>query len=368
MSNGKLRVAIIGCGSLGQVYAKFYSSLSNVKIVALAERNPDRLKHVGKQYNIRHLYPDADALFSDMTPDIAVVVTPSKFYMDSVIAAAEAGVRGVSTDKPLEATLSNADAMVEACAKRGVIFSGGALIKATPEIQETASWIHKGKLGKLIGAAVLDWSKEISGAGCHAISVLRLLTGAEVEEVVAWGTPSDLLAGDCDWNLVVNGHFKLSNGLNCPVFGQSSGKDMVDVWSDESLVRIKWGSEDGRSLNKPEMYAGFDKDGNRIKVDVRYEQYHWPQPRYLMGSILAFLKAVYKNNEKYLWISGHDLRQALEVAIASHQSAKHGSVPIKLPLEDRSLSLYPRPYRWLGGDEYTELGVKVKGRRDDIDI
>ena len=36
--------------------------------------------------------------------------------------------------------------------------------------------------------------------------------------------------------------------------------------------------------------------------------------------------------------------------IAAKYSALWGSVPLKLPLEDRSLTLYPRPYRWLAGD------------------
>ena len=87
-----------------------------------------------------------------------------------------------------------------------------------------------------------------------------------------------------------------------------------------------------------------------------------------MGSVLAFLRAVRNNDEGHLWISGRDLRQALEVAIASHQSAKRGAVPIKLPLEDRSLTLYPRPYRWLGGDEYTGQGDKVEGHREDLEV
>ena len=51
-----------------------------------------------------------------------------------------------------------------------------------------------------------------------------------------------------------------------------------------------------------------------------------------------------------LRISGHDLRQALEVAIAAKVSAQRGNVPMKLPLQDRSLTLYPTEYRWLGGD------------------
>ena len=51
-----------------------------------------------------------------------------------------------------------------------------------------------------------------------------------------------------------------------------------------------------------------------------------------------------------LYVSAHDLRQSLEAAIAAKYSALWGSVPLKLPLQDRSLTLYPRPYRWLGGD------------------
>ena len=50
-------------------------------------------------------------------------------------------------------------------------------------------------------------------------------------------------------------------------------------------------------------------------------------------------------------LAAHDLRQSLEVAIAVKHSALWGNVPVKLPLEDRSLTLYPRAYRWLGGDQ-----------------
>jgi hypothetical protein len=66
-------------------------------------------------------------------------------------------------------------------------------------------------------------------------------------------------------------------------------------------------------------------------------------------SILSFLDVLENGGE--LAISGHDLRQSLEVAIAARYSALWGSVPLKLPLEDRSLTLYPRAYRWLGGDQ-----------------
>ena len=166
-----------------------------------------------------------------------------------MIACAEAGVKGVSTDKPIAATLSDADEMVGACESQGIVLSGGALVRARPEVQEVASWIRDGQFGELTGASVHSWSQEISGGGCHIVSLLRLWTGAEVEEVIGWAEPEDILASDCDWGLTVNGRFKLSKGIDCPVFGHATrGNGGVEVWSEDALIRWSW--------DDPEVYRG----------------------------------------------------------------------------------------------------------------
>lgn len=347
MSSEKLRVAIIGCGRLGQVYADIYSWMEDTEIVAIVERHPERLKAVGKKYGVTALYTDVESMLGDVVPDIAAVVTPTKYYRDPVIACAEAGVKGISTDKPIAATLSAADDMVNVCEQRGAFLSGGALMRAMPELQEAVGWLREGRFGQLTGASVHGWSGEISGSGCHTISVLRLVTNAEVEEVIAWADPSEKLETDCDWEITYNARFKLSNGIDCPVYGtRTEDSCLVEAWSADSLIRAGW--------KPPEIYQGFDGDGNRLKANVSYSDYGWDEPphkvNHLMGAIRSLLGAM-RGNEDELWISGRDLRQALEVAIASHISAKRGSVPIRLPLEDRSLTLYPRPYRFVGGDE-----------------
>tara|TARA_B100000674_G_C37559583_1_gene786696 strand:- start:339 stop:605 length:267 start_codon:yes stop_codon:yes gene_type:complete len=48
--------------------------------------------------------------------------------------------------------------------------------------------------------------------------------------------------------------------------------------------------------------------------------------------------------------SGHDYRQALEIALALKQSARSGHERVALPLVDRSLKIYPHDYRLRGGD------------------
>ena len=97
-----------------------------------------------------------------------------------------------------------------------------------------------------------------------------------------------------------------------------------------------------------DIYQGFDDNGARVKSDRTFAPFAWPQYSYLASSILSFISAVEKGTE--MAVSGHDLRQSLEAAIAAKYSALWGSVPLSLPLVDRSLTLYPSPYRWLGGD------------------
>ena len=124
----------------------------------------------------------------------------------------------------------------------------------------------------------------------------------------------------------------------------------MDVWTDAALVRWDWGV--------PQVFQGFDGRGARQQSDAGYPPFPWQdtlqkaglpdKSDYLVASICSFVNAVRTGSK--LWISGHDLRQALEIAIACKMSAQLGNVPVKLPVQDRSLTLYPSPYRWLGGD------------------
>jgi len=341
MSESTYRVAIIGCGRMGQHYAEVYQALPNTELVAIAEYNAARRRAMGERFGVSALFPDAESMLEEVVPDIAAVVLPGKYIKDAVVACAQAGVKGVSTDKPIGACLTDADAMVEVCRERGVVFAGGNLQRAMGPVQEAAAWLRAGEFGQLRGASVHGWGGEINGGGCQHMAVLRLLAHAEVTQVVAWGHPDEALRGDTDNGLIVNGQFQLSSGLTCSVFGEPTPSRGVDVWTDDALVRWDWAP--------PRIYRGREEDGSRMRLERAYTPLAYPHFTYLGTSILSFLEVLENGGE--LAISGHDLRQSLEIAIAAKYSALWGNVPVSLPLEDRSLTLYPRAYRWLGGDQ-----------------
>ena len=361
----KFRVAVIGCGRMGQQYAEIYRELPETDVVAIAEWNPDRLRVVGERFQVDELHREAELLLKSVVPDIAVITTPTKFMRDAVVMCAEAGVKAVQLERPMAAKLSDADDMVEACRKHGVKFGGGGLERAKWEVEHVGRWLKEGKFGKIIGAAVRHY---ISPVGCQACrtSILRYYTGAEVAEVIAWCSPPQALSNEAtDSEIHIDGMFRLTNGIQCPVFGTpgeapEGGLPGVEVWSEDTLVR--WNRHGG----PPFIYQGRDAKGARKLIDPKYPRSPYADVilehraflkrightgvefDYLMAPIWSLLDAL--KNDTDPWVTGYDMRQALEIAIACKLSAQRGSVSVKLPLEDRSHVFLPKPYRWVGGD------------------
>ena len=354
--NKKHKVAIIGCGRLGQLYGMAYSTFPDTEIVAIAEFNPERRKAVGQRFGVKALYPDAESMLKEIIPDIAAVVTPTKWMKESVIACAEAGVKGVSTDKPLAATLSDADEMVEACESRGVIFAGGNLARSHNHVQEAAKWLKEGKFGEIKGALISNMGERISGGSVQSISAIRLFMNGDVQEVICWGNPAETINTNDDL-MGSSGIFKMDNGITVPFYegniidatnpqtdlntGEITHRKMgLDVWTDDSLIRWFW--------DDVKFFKGFDEAGKRKVLDIEFTDWKWKEYGYLTSTIRSLINAVETGSE--LAISGHDLRQALEVAIAMKLSAQLGNVPVKLPLPDRSHTMIPADGRWLGKD------------------
>lgn len=365
----KYSVAIVGCGRMGQQYAEIYNALPDTEVVAIAEWNDERRGVVGKRFGVAALYKEASALFKDVVPDIAIVATPTKFMRDAIVMAAEAGVKGVQVERPMAARLSDADAMVEACKTRGVKFGGGGIERSKWEVELTGRWLQEGKFGKIVGAVVRHYRSPIGCQACRT-SVLRHFTGAEVEEVIAWGSPVEALRTEVtDSPLLINGIFQLSNGIQCPVFGSEGAKveveeglPGVEVWTDEDVL-VRWNRHGG----PPFLYKGKMASGARKPLDPQFPPHPYAEELKLLAPLLDRIHNVGTERDYLLapcwalvdairngtdpWISGNDLRRALEIAIACKISAQLGNAPVKLPLQDRSHTFYPKPYRWVGGDD-----------------
>ena len=359
-----LSVAIIGCGRLGQLYGEVFQALPETELVAIAEWNPARRAVVSRRFGVRQVFRDAEQLLQHRVPDLACIVTPSKYMKDAVIACAKAGVKGIQTDRPFAARLSDADEMIETCSRHGAVLAGGVMERAQWEVEQAGRLWASGEWGRPVGAAVHAFRGEICSGGAAKLLVLQHFSRAEVDEVVAWGTPPEKLAdGATDEGLSINAHLHLNSGLECTVFGSQSEAPHrgVEISSEHSLLR--W---DRHGSPMTRVFHGFYPDKSRREIHPGYAPWPWTKVgkkmepllvslgmegggRYtVLAPVTDLIDSVVKGTTPR--VTGETQRHALEIAIACKRSAQLGSVPIKLPLEDRSLALFPRRYRWLGGD------------------
>ena len=208
---------------------------------------------------MKALFRDADALLKEVVPDLAAIITPTKYMTPGVVACAEAGVKGVQTDRPFAAKLSDADRMIETCKRRGTVLAGGALERANWEVEEAGRRLASGELGTRQGAAVHSYRGEILAGGSARILVLEHFAQARVEELITWGSPPEALDDAAtDYGLNINGRFRLTSGLECQVFGskEEAPHRGVEVWTEDALVR--W-DRHGEPLTQ--IFQGFDGQG-----------------------------------------------------------------------------------------------------------
>lgn len=133
------RCALVGGGRLGQYYADAYRTFDDTELVALMEPNAERGAAVAKKFGIAAHYTDLERMLEEAKPDIVTIATPGSYFKQTVLAAVRAGVRAVQVEKPFGGPLADADEMAAACDAAGIVFAGGALSRAYPQVQEAAA-------------------------------------------------------------------------------------------------------------------------------------------------------------------------------------------------------------------------------------
>lgn len=344
---GEYTAAVVGgCGTWGRYYLRAYAAHPRCRLVALVDRAHERRAAFAARYGIRRVCDDLSELLAGGPPDLVSVSLPVSANPDAVIALARGGVRAISCEKPIAMELAAADEMVQVCRERGVPLGCGTACWELPHLLDTVQWVRDGHIGQLTAAAIPGGlPEEVAGAGCVQLTMMRLLTGMEVEWVEGWVEPADpsftgpLEARPWEIDGPAHGRLGLSGGIVCevppPVTGRRINcKVAVEgaagrVWMGNPSVHVV-GTGSGASPVFPE-FTGRAWDGD-----------------FFTPAIDRLISALETGGEAVC--SGHDYRQALEIAIALKLSARDGHGRVGLPLTDRGQRLYPHPYRLLGGD------------------
>lgn len=149
MQNRKLRAAIIGCGAMGRNHARVLQQSNRYELIAAADIFPQPLEEMRKVAGSIQLYNDAGEMLKKERPDFVAVVTAVKNHCETTVAALEAGAH-VLCEKPLAASLEEADGMLECARKAGRALLVHNEFNASPRTLAALKIVREGGIGRVV--------------------------------------------------------------------------------------------------------------------------------------------------------------------------------------------------------------------------
>lgn len=121
-----LRAGVIGAGVFGGYHAEKYAELVGVVLEGVYDPHPERALAITERCGGR-AFADLAELLADV--DVVSVASPAVWHARGALAAIEAG-RHVYVEKPIATVMADADALVAAAARRGLVAACGFLERA----------------------------------------------------------------------------------------------------------------------------------------------------------------------------------------------------------------------------------------------
>jgi len=118
------RVAIIGYGLAGAVFhAPLIASTPGMTVAAIVTSNPERHEQAQRDFPKATILSSAGQIWRDPTLyDLVVVATPNRSHLPLGIAAMNAGLP-VVIDKPISASVSNAEQLISTSERTGKLLT-----------------------------------------------------------------------------------------------------------------------------------------------------------------------------------------------------------------------------------------------------
>ncbi|MDO8585596.1 MAG: Gfo/Idh/MocA family oxidoreductase [Armatimonadota bacterium] len=161
MSEGALRVGLVGYGVIGIYHLDLWSKVTGAEVVAVCDVVPERAQEAAAKFGSEAYYDYGDML-ARAKLDAVDICTPSGMHAEQGILAAERGLH-VLTEKPMDIDLAKADRLIESTERAKVKLACIFQYRVGPEARLAKQLIDDGKLGRLLScSAYVKWWRDQS--------------------------------------------------------------------------------------------------------------------------------------------------------------------------------------------------------------
>ena len=299
----EIKIGLIGFGFMGTTHWGVYKGLKGVRVTALADVDPAKLKgdvskvvgNIGGGDNSKPIdlagvetYANAMDLIAHADVDVIDICVPTDLHMKYALTALKFG-RHVFCEKPLCRTAAEARALVAAAKAARGFFNVGLCVRAWPEYRAAYEYYKSGKAGEMLSATFKRISPGVDGNSWNNWYMDGKSSG---------GALLDLHVHDTDEVNYFFGKPRAVRSVGATVLSKNGGIDHVVTaydYGDGRLVMAEGGWEQAKGATFEMSFTivcekatlkldatGFNvflKDGRKVtpKLDVKAGPTGWHQ-------------------------------------------------------------------------------------------
>jgi len=334
-----VRVCVVGIGRAGMVHAtNFKNNVPGASLAAVVDADLELAEERAKDLGVDLFFSDIFQALDRAEIDAICITTPTFTHAEIAIAAAKAEVH-IFCEKPMALTVKEAEEMIQAARKAGVILQMGFMRRFDPAFRVARERIEGGEIGSPMLVRSLTrgpglpprWACDLrtsngmlAEVNSHDFDTIRWLVGSEFERIYAEANTLkcfDLKEEFPDFydNAIVS--LRLKNGTlgmiegSCPVdYGYDA---RAEVLGSEGVILIGELQDTAVvSCTKSTGLVASNFPGWRERFREAY-----------IAEARHFVECIIEGKEPK--VTGEDGKRALEGVLAANKSIQSG-VPVSL--------------------------------------
>jgi predicted dehydrogenase len=297
-----LRMAVIGVGSVGQHHARILAAMPHADLVGVVDIKADRARGVAAKYGTT-AYTNASEIVGRV--DAVAIATPTVSHVAVALPFVESGA-AVLVEKPLAATVEDADRLLAAADTRGTVLAVGHTERFNPAVAAALPLVSRPKFVEIHRLGTFpERSLDIDvvfDLMIHDLDVLLATVGSEVESVEAVGV--NVLTPRVD---IANARLRFDSGCVANVTASRISRDRVRkarFFQHDAYISIDYAAQE------VEVYRLASQNGGRPTIQGGRIDVESDEP--LRRELDDFICAV--RDRRPPVVTGRDGRAALALA------------------------------------------------------
>jgi predicted dehydrogenase len=318
------RAGIIGCGGIARAHLMGYQGVPATEVVAAADISEEARDRFKDQVPGITTYADYHDMLANAALDLVSICTWPALHGEMVVAAAEAGAKGIVCEKPFDLTLPAADAAIEACRRSGTKLVVGHQRRFNWRYEQAKKALDEGAIGDLL-AITVQCRGDLFTDATHSLDMMRFMADdAPAEWVLGQVTRySDKHRFGHDVEDAAVAHVQFANGVRGRI-------EVGDVPPSIAYQRVLLQGSDGY------IEVGGDNDGDwrLLRGSGAGWEHHAiedePRANGFVREIEELIRWIEGKADDHL-LKGESGRATLEIIIAVFESARRRA-RVELPL------------------------------------